>query len=351
MSKHRTIVRSTLLTATALGTVAVAAAPASAAPVAVGTGTTSLTLTSATAKALGGLGVRPSVIGPGTARGTTLAFPVTGGRIDPKTAAGTLDHRGGLQLRKGSRQVRLTDFRVRVGKSSTISAKVNGGGRVSVFALVVGKAKISSSGAQTTVSRLRVHLTTAGAKALNATFRTHAFQRRQLIATAKTSVLPASLRLSGGNTSLTLDSGTAAALTGLGVSVAPAAGATAREDGSIAFPISDGRLSSRTFAGSIEHTGGLTLSAGSTAVTLKDFRIDVDGSPSLSADVGGQRVEILQLDLADLATKLTGRQVVLSGVGASLTQAAADALNKAFGVTALKEGLPLGVASVHGRID
>ena len=67
-------------------------------------------------------------------------------------------------------------------------------------------------------------------------------------------------------------------------------------------------------------------------------------------DIAGTTLDGDELDLADLQTKLTGRQVVLSGVEASLTQAAASALNQAFGTTALKEGLPLGVAAVHGRI-
>lgn len=350
MAIKSTRTRSALVAATLAGAAGVAAAPASAAPVAVGTGTTSLTLTSATAKALKGLGVSATVIGPGTAKGATLAFPVTGGRIDPKTAVGTLNHRGGLRLKKGGRQVRLTDFRVTVGRTSTISAKVNGGARASVFALVVGKAKIASSGAETRVSRLRVHLTTTGAGALNATFRTHAFRSRQLIASAKTAVLPAAVDLEGGSTSLTLDPGTAQALTGLGVAVAPAAGATANADGSIAFPISGGRLSTRTFAGQVAHSGGLTFTAGAKAVTLKDFRIDIDSTPSLSADVGGQRVEIVALDLADLQATLTGRRVVLAGAKASLTEAAATALNGAFGTTALKAGLPLGVATVSGDL-
>jgi hypothetical protein len=341
---------SVLVAATLVGATGVAAAPAAAAPVAVGAGTTSLTLTSATAKALKGLGVSATVIRPGSAKGATLAFPVTGGRIDPKTAVGTLNHRGGLRLKKGGRQVRLTDFRVTVGRRSTISAKVNGGARASVFALVVGKARVASSGAEARVSRLRVHLTTAGAGALNATFRTHAFRSRQLIASARTAVLPSSVELTGGSTALTLDPGTAQALTGLGVAVAPAAGATANADGSVAFPISGGRLSSRTFAGDIAHTGGLTLTAGAKTVTLKDFRIGVDSTPSLSADVGGQRVEIVDLDLADLQATLTGRRVVLDGAKATLTQTAATALNQAFGTTALKAGLPLGVATVTGTL-
>ncbi len=340
----------TTLIAAVVGASGLAAVPATAATTAVGTGTTSITLTSATAKALSGLGVRPSAIGSGRASGATLSFPVTGGRIDPKTAAGTLTHSGGLQLRKGDRRIRLTDFRIRVGSRSTITAKVNGGSRASVFSLAVSRARISSSGAETRVSRLRVHLTATGASALNATFRTHAFRGGQVIASARTAVLPATVRLSGGQTALTLDAGTAQALTGLGVSVSPAPGSTARADGSIVFPISGGRLSSRTFAGEISHTGGLVLSAGATAVTLRDFRIEIDGSPSLSADVGGQRVGIVDLDLADLRSSLSGRRVVLGGVRATLTQDAATALNQAFGTTALTAGLPLGVATVTGAL-
>jgi hypothetical protein len=149
-----------------------------------------------------------------------------------------------------------------------------------------------------------------------------------------------------GKTTLALDPGAGAALTSLGVSVAPVAPATAGADG-IAFPISGVGGSLFPPALKVNHKGGLALSAGSTTVSLTDYTIQIDRSPDLVATVnGGPRVSILKLDLSRARIGFGGGGLTVGPVKASLTEAAAGALNGAFGVTAFTKGLVLGNATI-----
>ena len=147
-----------------------------------------------------------------------------------------------------------------------------------------------------------------------------------------------------GATTLTLDPGAAAALTSLGVTPGVVAPATAGADG-LRFPITNSVFSALV-GRQIRHSGGLSLTAGSTTVTLTDFIIILDRRPDLTARInGGDRASILDLSLAGASLRLHAG-VTLGPVTAKLTAGAAAALNQAFGVTAFTEGLTLGRATV-----
>ena len=60
-------------------------------------------------------------------------------------------------------------------------------------------------------------------------------------------------------------------------------------------------------------------------------------------------MSILDLDLSDAEITKTGRKLKIAGVKATLTKAAADALNAAFATEAFTEGLDIGTATVSGR--
>ena len=148
---------------------------------------------------------------------------------------------------------------------------------------------------------------------------------------------------------------TAAALTGLGVTVTPEGSATA-SGSAITFPITSGYVEIHSnkhhrpgyIEGSIEHYGsGLTLTAGTTVVTLTDFVVD-PGNSYLYASVNGvpDKAPLLQLDGRKVTVSKDGSgDVVLNGTVANLTDAAATALDSAFGTQAIKGGTPLG--TVH----
>ena len=151
-----------------------------------------------------------------------------------------------------------------------------------------------------------------------------------------------------GATTLALSDGAASALQSLGIAAAPLQPARAGDDG-LRFPITAGKLDAKTYAGQIKHVGGISLTRGDTRVALRNFAINVDSAPDLTARVGSSRVSILDLDLADAEISKSGRRLTIAGVKATLTQGAADALNAAFGTDAFTEGLEIGTATVSGR--
>ena len=112
----------TLLAATAA---VLATAPAASAAVSLSDGQTRLTLAKGTAAALDDLGVKVKPTGPARAAGRHVRFPITGGSIDPATAAGTIDHRGGLRLKAGKVKVKLDNYRVKVGAKILCTSQVS----------------------------------------------------------------------------------------------------------------------------------------------------------------------------------------------------------------------------------
>jgi hypothetical protein len=174
--------------------------------------------------------------------------------------------------------------------------------------------------------------------------------------TQSTDMVTAIPSLTGAGTSVKIDAGTAEALKSLGVALAPIGAATFEASTStITFPITSGYaeihsdLSAKPgyIQGSIAHKdSGFSLTAGSTKVELSDFVVD-PGNSVLYGTVGGSpKVPLLSLDGTNVKVGSDGAgNVVLDGTVAKLTDTAAGALNKAFNVTALKAGIPLG--TVH----
>ncbi|HSI81879.1 MAG TPA: hypothetical protein VK919_14645 [Solirubrobacterales bacterium] len=151
--------------------------------------------------------------------------------------------------------------------------------------------------------------------------------------------------LTGEETMLVLDPDTAAVLTENDVTVEPIDPAAPSGDG-IAFPITGGEVDVDSLAGVIDHSGGLRFSAGGTEVELTDFVVDT-ADETLTATAGEAELPTLSLDLRELERSMDGDVIVASGIDASLTGEAADALNDAFGVELFEQGLPIGEVTVR----
>jgi hypothetical protein len=149
-----------------------------------------------------------------------------------------------------------------------------------------------------------------------------------------------------GYTELVLDQATAQALTSLGVTVTPINPAWVY-NGGVAFPITNGLLGILASGLTIDHSGGLALSAGNTTVDLTDFDISLPQRQLTAVVNGGARVAILDLKFAGAKIGYAGGQVSIGPVTADLTAAAASALDTAFGTTAITPGLELGTATVN----
>ncbi|MDA0183085.1 hypothetical protein OJ997_22440 [Solirubrobacter phytolaccae] len=329
--------RNLVAAATALSLLA--AAPAAHAQNPLASGTTTLKLDRGIARVLADNGVRVAPVKP--ARGG-VSFPITGGSLDG--ARGTIEHSGGLRFSAGGKSLTARSFTVKLARQATLTARV-GSARVTLLELDTSKARVTRAGLDTRISRVRVALTGAAAKALNATFSTHLFRAGLELGSVTVRATPESVALASGTTSVTLAAGAGAALQSLGIAAAPIG------SDALAFPITGGRVDAKTYAGSIEHSGGIALTRGATRVELTDFTIGIDDTPELTALVGGARVPILTVDLAALKASVKGRQITLAGAALKLTGAAAAALNQAFATTAFTEGLLLGTATVQATAE
>ena len=151
-----------------------------------------------------------------------------------------------------------------------------------------------------------------------------------------------------GATTLDVDPGTLSALTGLGVS--PGTVKPATLDGArYSFPITSSlRKTLRT--GVVRHTGGLSLTAGGTTVKLTDFDIKLAKGQLFGRVNGSDRVALLDLDYSGAKISIRRGRVKVGPVGTTLTQGAADALNQAFGVSALSDDTVLGDATIRYRL-
>ncbi len=167
------------------------AAPAATAKVDLAGGATTLKLDRGTAGALADAGVAVRPLQPAKARGGAVAFPVVGGRIDPATAAGRIDHSGGLQFSKGGERVALRAFRVHVGARRAILTARVGNSRLTALSLSLKRAKVVRPGLATTVRGVRATLTAGAAKALNAAFSTGLFARGTPIGSVTVKARPA----------------------------------------------------------------------------------------------------------------------------------------------------------------
>ena len=159
--------------------------------------------------------------------------------------------------------------------------------------------------------------------------------------------------IEGGRTTVALASSFVSALGSLGVTpgtVSP----TRLSDGSVNFPVTGGAIDLDTAASQIVHSGGLTLTAGQTKVTLQSFIIDTTSAPVLTGLVSVNGKLLGRLPLFDLALpngitlplKPRDGQLTVKNVGVTLNSAAAGALNSVFHVSAFKGGFGIGTAKV-----
>ena len=126
--------------AAALAAGAAIGAPAAlAADVPVASGTTDLHLNAATAGVLTDAGLSVAPVGPATAKGLRVAFPITGGAIDPATAVGRVTHSGGLAFSSHGTTVRLTNFIVNTAASRPVLTAAVGSARIPLAGIDLSK--------------------------------------------------------------------------------------------------------------------------------------------------------------------------------------------------------------------
>jgi len=340
---------------------------------------TSVILDAGTAAALKGLGVAIAPSGNATfeASTSTITFPITSGyaeihsnpAVKPGYIQGSVNHEGsGFTLTAGATKVTLDDFVVDPG-NSMLYGSVNGTPGAPLLSLDGTNVKVTMESGNVVLFGTVAKLTDAAATALNGAFKTQAIKAgtplgvvRLVAKGTATTYDPATdktaeiTRLGGKQTAVKLDAGTADALKSLNVTVAPTGSAKFdAATGTVSFPITGGFAaihSDRNFkpgyiTGNVIHQGsGLKFSSGSKSIEVTDFVVD-PGTSVLTATAGGKSgIPLLSLDGTNVAVSMSGSDVVLQGTVAKLTATGASALNSTFGVSAFKEGIPLGVVTL-----
>ncbi len=333
---------------------------------------TSVDLDAGTAAVLKENGVTVTPVTPATvssAGGTTTAsFPITEGYVAvyPQSqrpfVRGAFSHSGGLTFSAGGKSLTATDFVVNPG-TSTLTATVGGNG-VQLLDLDGTNVRITQDGNTTRLEGTVAKLSATAAQALNQTFGVSLFQQGIPLGVVRIAAQGPSgpggepsaeiLGLGGRSTSVDLDPATAAVLKENNVTVTPVAPATVSTTGgttTVSFPITQGYVSvypesQRPFIrGTFSHVGGLTFSAGGKSLTATDFIVN-PGSSELIATVGGNGVQLLDLDGTNVQVTQDGSTTRIEGTVARLSSAAAQALNQTFGVSLFQQGIALGVVRI-----
>jgi hypothetical protein len=198
MRIRRVLSTAVVTAALALSGVAVAT-PAIAAPAAAGAptharhddsavslhgGRTTLHLDRGTAGVLADNGVSVTAIDEATGGGTRFAFPITGGSVVPSTAAGEIEHVGGLEFAAGDVTLSVEDFVIDT-VEGVLTARVTGTQtRVPLLDLDASDARIQDTRNRFVVRGVQATLTDEAAGALNDTFGVDLFSEGLSIGTA-----------------------------------------------------------------------------------------------------------------------------------------------------------------------
>lgn len=296
---------------------AVAAPAVAATTVKLSGGTTTLRLDAKTTKSLKKAGITVSAAAPGKLKSGALTFPVSAGSIDPATAKGTIDHKGGLTLKMGKKKLALTALTLNSSKG-TLSGKA--GKKTVSFASVKG-GKVARDGFNTSASGFKVSVSKAGAAAINKALGVRTFKAGTALGTAALAPKTDELAIERGTTTLTFTPELAGALQQLRVTIGAGAPATVDANGAVVFPITDGTLNQSTLFGTVNHAGSLSLGGND----LSNPSITISATPSLSIS----SVKVGPLDISTLVPRIdpATRTINLSGVGVTIDDQAAGLLN------------------------
>lgn len=165
------------------------------------------------------------------------------------------------------------------------------------------------------------------------------------------STMPASgpaaspVTLTGGSTNLDLDPQTVGVLDDNDVTIVPIPPARDSSLG-VRLPIVGGTLRPDTFDGTIRHAGGLAITDGVRRISVRSLVLDTR-TGQLSGDAGAGRIPLLNLDLSSGRRLDAGGTVALGNIPATLTSAAAHAIDDGLHTSVLTPSLPMAFATVQ----
>jgi hypothetical protein len=301
-------------------------------------GATTLKLAPSFAALLRHSGVKLEGKGGVTVHGRAIAFPLTGGKLEPIEAEGTIEHAGQLVFRAGNRKLPLRGLQLKTTRlTSPFAAKLGGGQlKLSTGAKLASERSGFGTGFRTTGMLLSAKAATRLDKKLGLE---GVFEAGQPFASATTVVEAATVGLApSGKTELALDPGFAAKLESFLVAVNPIF--PAEHPGAFTFPIGGGVLAPTGSGGQVKTTGGIEfIQIGGGQFFVKDLVLEVATGQALAehqlvlATTGAgpnQAGPILGLGAGAFSSEPAARTIALSGGQLTLQPDAAQAFNEAF---------------------
>jgi uncharacterized Zn-binding protein involved in type VI secretion len=291
--------------------------------------------------------------------GATLRFPVTGGRFDPVTRKGTVEHGGAVLFEGAGPPLSLKGLQLKTTRpSSPFVAKLGGG------QLKLGRAQrllVTRRGFAEEVQTSQVRLSAKFATRLSKRLRARRlFREGMLVGSAVTRANPATVAVLGkGRATLELDPAMAAKLDSLFVAVNPIF--PAERPGPFTLPISGGKLAPDLAGGYLQLEGALELlqlgggqliwSAPILDIDTGSLRpeVEVKPSPPYAGKAGPLDIASLSLPPGSTAANPGRRTLAINGAPLAIAGSTAATLNEVFAKPQGKDNV-FSAAEPLGRI-
>ncbi|MDX6634083.1 MAG: hypothetical protein QOF06_286 [Solirubrobacterales bacterium] len=278
-----------------------------------------------------------------------LRFPVSGGRFDPTTKKGTVEHSGTALFVRAGRSLSLKKVQLKTTRpSSPLVAKL-GGGQLKLGPaqrLVVTRPGFAD---EVTVSKLRLSGKFATRLSKRLGLR-GVFREGMLVGSAVTRANPETVTVLGeGRARFELDPGMAAKLDDLHVAVNPIF--PAERPGVFTLPIFGGKLAPDLSAGFVQLHGGLELlQLGGGQVIWSESLVDLVGralspevevkpSPPYVGKAGLLAIAALDLGAGSTAANPGPRTLAVDSAGLNMSESTAATFNEVFAKPQGKQGV------------
>jgi hypothetical protein len=315
----------------------------------VGSGATVLKLDKGFQASMQANGVKLSAVPPAKLKGGVVSFPASGGKFDPVSSRGTVEHEGGLRFKSAGGTVPLRSLQLKTSqRRAPFSAKA-GGGQLKIA--TAGGLVVSREGFGEKVAVSKLALSDKLATKLGKKLKLRkVFNGGMPLGSALTKVSPQTITVLGkGNVTLNLDPAFVAKLNSLFVAINPIF--PAEHPGPFTLQIFGGTISPDAATGVLQTKGALEfLQLGGGQVfwregwfdfTAAGFNPEADAQPSppYSGKVGRVTVAPLSLATAQILAQPKARTVSVANGSLTMAASTAATFNEVFAKPQGKQGV------------
>jgi hypothetical protein len=284
-------------------------------------------------------GIKLSATAPAKLKGATLILPVTGGKEDPTTGKGEVEHEGTLVFAKANRKLPLRDIELKA-KKTPLFAKV-GGSQLKVAS--TRRLSAAREGFGQGFKAQGLTLTQKVATRLNKKLRTgKLFGEGMALGSLKSRITAQRVAiLPQGQATITPDPAFLAKLKALFVSLNPISPAELSPGPVLHFPIAlGGQIAPDASEGTLRLGGAIELlQLGAGQVFHKEYwldlgakaasgEVDVEPTPSFPGKLG--RIGVFDIGAGSVSSDPKSRAISVSGAPLTLQAQTAQTFNEAF---------------------